>query len=77
MADELVHELVPKHEKLEDDEKQQLLERYSVSLLELPKIGKKDAGIKHLDVKVGDVIKITRKSRTAGNAVYYRVVVNA
>jgi len=77
MADELSHDLVPKHEKITDSEKNALLERYHVSLLEIPKIAKSDMGIKHLDVKVGDVIKITRKSSTAGASEYYRVVVNA
>lgn len=77
MADELTHELVPKHEKISDEEKVSLLEQYHVSLLELPKISKKDPGIRHLEVKTGDVIRITRKSRTAGDAIFYRVVVNA
>lgn len=77
MADELIHDLVPTHEKITDPEKKELLARYHVSLLEIPKIAKSDMGIRHLDVKVGDVIKVTRKSRTAGAAIYYRVVVNA
>lgn len=77
MADELSHELVPRHEKISDEEKAEVLERYHVSLLELPKISKKDPGIRHLEVKTGDVIRITRNSRTAGDTVFYRVVVNA
>ena len=44
-------------------------------LKELPKISKKDPAIKELNVKVRDVIKIIRKSPTAGEAVFYRGVV--
>ena len=77
MAEELTHELVPNHEKLTESEAKALLERYHVSHLELPKISKKDPGIAHLDAKTGDIIRITRSSYTAGDAVYYRVVVNA
>ena len=77
MAEELTHDLVPTHEKLTESEAAQLLERYSISNLELPKISKKDPGIAHLDVKMGDIVKITRSSTTAGTAIYYRVIVNA
>ena len=77
MAEELTHELVPKHEKLSESEAKELLERYHVSNLELPKISRKDPGIAHLEVKSGDIVRITRVSDTAGEAVYYRVVVNA
>jgi DNA-directed RNA polymerase subunit H len=77
MAEELTHELVPTHEKLSDTEAKALLERYHVSHLELPKISRKDPGIAHLEPKSGEIIKITRASTTAGEAIYYRVVVNA
>ena len=75
--EEMLHELVPTHEKITDQEKQDLLDRYHVSLLEMPKIRVDDSAIAHLDAKRGDIIKITRPSFTAGHAHYYRVVVNA
>lgn len=68
------HILTPKHSKLGEREKAQLLEKYHVTSKELPKIQKTDAAIKDLDAKLGDIIKITRKSQTAGESMFYRVV---
>ena len=70
------HILTPKHAKLGEREKAQLLERYHVTSKELPKILKTDASLRELDAKPGDIIKITRKSPTAGDAMFYRVVVD-
>jgi DNA-directed RNA polymerase subunit H len=71
------HIFVPKHSKLSEKDKKELLEKYSITIKELPKIMKKDPAIKELDAKAGDVIKISRKSQTAGETVFYRCVVNA
>ena len=68
------HTLTPKHLKISEKEKAQLLEKYHVTSKELPKIMKGDAAIKEFDPKPGDVIKIIRKSPTAGEAIFYRVV---
>ena len=70
-----MHELVPKHTKLNDSEKKKVLEKYNVSANALPRISKDDPAIEKLNVKPGDVIKIERISETAGIAMYYRVVV--
>ena len=70
------HLLVPEHFKLTDKEKEVVLERYHISLKELPKIKKNDPAIDHLNVKEGDVIKIVRKSPTAGESIFYRGVIN-
>jgi len=75
--EELVHVLVPKHEKASEKEKNELLEKYNVSLKQLPRISKKDPAIAHLDVEPGDVIRITRKSPTSGISIFYRVVSDA
>ncbi|HLD15742.1 MAG TPA: DNA-directed RNA polymerase subunit H [Candidatus Nanoarchaeia archaeon] len=72
---EIEHSLVPKHSKLTDVEVQKVLEKFNVSLKQLPKIRAKDAAITNLEVKEGDVIKVVRKSPTAGKAIFYRVVV--
>lgn len=68
------HTLIPKHEKISEDEKLKLFEKYNITFKELPKIIKNDPAIRHFDVKVGDVIRITRKSPTAGRAIFYRGV---
>jgi len=70
------HMLVPEHSKLNKKEIQELLEKYNLSLNELPKILLTDPAIEKLNVKVGDVIKVIRDSPTAGTSIYYRVVIN-
>jgi DNA-directed RNA polymerase subunit H len=70
------HMLVPEHSKLNKKEIQELLEKYNLALNELPKILLTDPAIEKLNVKSGDIIKITRDSLTAGIAIYYRVVIN-
>jgi len=69
------HVLVPKHTKLSEKEKEALFAKYNITFRELPKILKNDPAIAHLNPKPGDVIKIERKSKTAGKAIYYRGVV--
>jgi DNA-directed RNA polymerase subunit H len=69
------HELVPKHAKLSEKEMKELFEKYAIELQNLPRIFKNDPGIQHLDVKDGDIIKISRKSPTAGETSFYRRVV--
>ena len=69
------HQLVPSHSKVSSSEKEKLFGKYHLSGKELPKISKDDPSIAKLDVKVGEVIKIERASKTAGKAVYFRLVV--
>jgi len=72
----LVHEIVPKHVILTEDEKRLLLERYNIQPEWLPLVKVSDPAIRAIDGKPGDVVKILRKSETAGeNAVFYRYVV--
>lgn len=69
------HELVPKHSKLSEKEAKELFEKYSIELQNLPRIFKNDPAIIDLDVKDGDIVKVSRKSPTAGVTVFYRRVV--
>ena len=69
------HLLVPKHTKLTDSKKADLLKSHNIELRQLPKILKDDPALRGLNVKEGDVIKIERISKTAGESVYYRLVI--
>ena len=72
--DILMHELVPRHEILTPAEKKELLEKINATEKQLPKMLDTDPVIKKIEAKPGDVIRITRKSLTAGETVYYRLV---
>lgn len=69
------HELVPKHILLEEREKEEVLQKFGITLRQLPRISMEDPAIKEVNPKIGDIIKIVRKSPTAGESIYYRVVV--
>ena len=67
-----MHILQPKHIKLKADEVRALLEKYNLSLTQLPKIKNDDPALPE-GCKIGDVIKIERKEEDKLH-VYYRVV---
>jgi len=69
------HALVPLHEILSAKEKQQLLNHYKVQPYQMPQITSTDPAVKAIGAKPGDVLRITRKSATAGEHVTYRYVV--
>jgi DNA-directed RNA polymerase subunit H len=71
----LEHELVPKHEILGKKEVEELLKKYTINPAQLPKIKLNDPIVQVIGAKRGDVLRITRKSPTVGEADYYRVVV--
>jgi len=74
--DVTTHSFVPKHIKLSEEEKEEVLEKFNISENQLPKIIKSDPAIQKFNPKAGDVIKILRKSPTIGETVYYRLVTN-
>lgn len=69
------HELVPEHEILSNDDKAAVMERFQVNEGQLPKILISDPVVEMIGAKPGNVIRITRRSQTAGEAIYYRIVV--
>jgi len=69
------HVFVPKHEIVPKEEIPEILARYHATLEQLPYILTTDPNVVELGAKPGDVIKITRKSETAGVTEYYRLVV--
>ncbi|MEM1587971.1 MAG: DNA-directed RNA polymerase subunit H [Candidatus Bathyarchaeia archaeon] len=69
------HELVPKHIILSKEEAEEVLKKYHIKPYQLPYIKKSDPAAKEIGAKPGDIIKIIRKSPTAGEAIAYRYVV--
>jgi DNA-directed RNA polymerase subunit H (RpoH/RPB5) len=74
-SDKLEHELIPEHFKLSEKDAKDLLKKYNVTIREMPKILITDPAIAHMDVKEGDIIKIKRTSRTAGEMFFFRGVI--
>jgi DNA-directed RNA polymerase subunit H len=69
------HALVPFHEILTEKEKNALLAQFKIKPYQMPQIKSGDPAVKAIGAKPGDVLKITRKSTTAGEHVTYRYVV--
>lgn len=73
MYNPLKHELVPKHEKLTEEEVKEVLERYLVKhKSQMPAISRNDAVARRLGLRHGDVVRITRYNDTSGEYYYYR-----
>jgi len=69
------HALVPRHEILTEKEKNQLITQYKVHPYQLPQIISTDPTVKAIGAKPGDILRIIRKSSTAGEHIAYRYVI--
>ncbi|MEM3397033.1 MAG: DNA-directed RNA polymerase subunit H [Thermoplasmata archaeon] len=74
------HEYVPEHYLVDREEEKAILKQLKLTKDQLPRIKKTDAAILALEtitgeIEPGRIIKIVRRSRTAGVFVAYRVVV--
>lgn len=73
--DVLLHELVPKHYLLTKEESQNLLEKYQITMSDLPQMFDNDPVSMAIGAKEGDIIKIVRDSHTTVKKInYYRYV---
>ncbi|UCE43615.1 MAG: DNA-directed RNA polymerase subunit H [Candidatus Bathyarchaeota archaeon] len=69
------HELVPKHEILTKEEVEELQERYRIAPYQIPRIKVSDPAARMIGARPGDIVRIIRKSPTAGRSVAYRYVI--
>jgi DNA-directed RNA polymerase subunit H len=69
------HELVPRHAILTSKEREQVLVQYRIQPYQLPRIKASDPAVKAVGAKPGDVLRIIRKTPTAGEHTAYRYVV--
>ena len=74
MVDVSQHELVPDHTVVEDADLEGVLQEYNIKKTDLPKIKRADPALPD-EASIGDVVRITRDSRTTDQAVVYRLVV--
>ena len=74
MVDVSQHELVPEHNVLDPDKVEDVLTEYRIKKSDLPKIKRSDPALPEA-ATVGDVIQITRDSRTTDTATVYRLVI--
>jgi len=76
----LEHQMVPEHYLLSVEEEKELLERLNITRDQLPKLRMSDPAVRILeriepDVREGRIVKIIRDSKTAGQAVVYRLLI--
>lgn len=69
------HELVPKHELLKPEEREKVLAEYRVQPYQLPQIRASDPAAIAIGARPGDIVRIIRKSSTAGKYISYRYVI--
>ncbi|MDO8627936.1 MAG: DNA-directed RNA polymerase subunit H [Candidatus Diapherotrites archaeon] len=69
------HVSVPKHEVVPKTKVEQILQKYGIdSVDKVPGILPEDPVVEELNAVKGDLIRIVRKSPTASEAIYFRVV---
>jgi DNA-directed RNA polymerase subunit H len=70
------HEMVPEHMLLTPEEGALVLKEFGIEAPKLPKIHINDPAAKEIGAKVGDIIKVIRKSTTAKQSIFYRLVID-
>jgi DNA-directed RNA polymerase subunit H len=62
--DLLKHNIVPQHKILSKHETEELMKKYSIKLVNLPRLFSDDPIVELIGARYGDVVKIVRKSET-------------
>lgn len=70
------HMYVPHQMVMSEAEKQIVLDRYKIAEDEMPRIQESDPIARYFGLSPGEVLKIVRKSPTAGRYVTYRICMN-
>ncbi len=71
------NQLVPKHEIVPKREAEELLERLHIKAHQLPYLRDDDPAARQIGAKPWDVVRVTRRSPTAGEVVVYRYVIES
>jgi len=69
------HDLVPRHVVMNKKDAEEVLRKYHVRPYQFPYIKASDPACMAIGAKPGDLIKIVRRSPTAGEAIAYRCVI--
>jgi len=73
MYNPMKHVLVPKHEKIPDEEVKNILSTYVIKhKSQMPIISRNDVIARWLGLRHGDIVRITRYNETSGTYYYYR-----
>ena len=70
------HIFVPKHVILSKQEGKDVLDKYYITLENLPKIKREDAIAKYIGLRPNDVVKISSFNATTGSGISYRVCIS-
>ncbi|KAG7570035.1 RNA polymerase Rpb5 N-terminal domain superfamily [Arabidopsis thaliana x Arabidopsis arenosa] len=68
------HVLRPKHQVLNDKEKESLLKKFSIEEKQLPRLSSKDPIVRYYGLETGQVMKVTYKDELSESHVTYRCV---
>ena len=72
----LEHTLVPKHNKLNNEEVKQMMEKYNITnSSNIPTISKYDPVAKAIGLRPGEICEIIRPSKTVVESKYYRICI--
>ncbi|AFM98620.1 DNA-directed RNA polymerase subunit Rpb5 [Encephalitozoon hellem ATCC 50504] len=75
MFNKTKHSWVPPHRILSREERENVFKSLKLGPGDLPRILRSDVIARYYGARQGDVVEIVRRSRTAGESIYYRIVV--